>query len=378
MHNQTLPIGCAPHSRSLFRRTFGTTAGATVTTTVIRLLATALIFLPCAALYAQTQPQTQAPTQASVSADPAPPVEAAAAAALATPVAATASSDSDTPVLHPRGEEAMHIGVGDLVEVRVFDTPELSTKIRVAANGSIDLPAAGATQVAGMTPQQASEAIEKHLRDAQIMKDPHVTVFVTDYATQSVSVLGEVKLPGNYLLLGSHSLYSALSAAGGTTQTAGSTIVITHQADPTHPETIQVNSANYSQAQRLTEIKAGDTVFVSRDERIYVIGDVFHPGEFPIQSGQKLSILAAVALAQGTNPTAAVSRASILRKTDTGQTVIPVDLKRVAENHAENQYLLPNDVLVIPRDRKRAFWDATLPGLTGAVAGSSLAALILR
>lgn len=370
MHKQTFPIGCAPHSRSLFRRNFGTTAR----TTVIRLLATALILLPGAALSAQTE----ASTQASVAADAAPPVDAAAVAALATPIAPAPPSDAADPVLHPRGEQTLRIGIGDLVEVRVFDTPELSTKIRVSASGSIDLPAAGSTRIVGMTPQQASDAIEKHLRDAQIMKDPHVTVFVTDYATQSVSVLGEVKLPGNYLLLGSHSLYSALSAAGGTTPTAGSTIVITHQADPTHPETIQVNSPNYSEVQRLTEIKAGDTVFVSRDDRVYVIGDVLHPGEFPIQSGQKLSVLAAIALAQGTNPSAAVSRATILRKTDTGQTAIPIDLKRVAENHAENQYLMPNDILVIPRDRKRAFWDATLPGLTGAVAGSSLAAFILR
>jgi polysaccharide export outer membrane protein len=289
------------------------------------------------------------------------------------------SADSSTPALHPRAaDETLRIGVGDLVDVRVFDTPELSSRQRVAANGTIDLPAAGSTRVAGMTPQEASMEIEKQLRDAQIMKDPHVSLFITDYATQSVSVLGEVRTPGNYLLLGSHSLYSALSAAGGTSERAGSTIVVTHQSDPSHPDTIRVNSPNYSEVQRLTEIRAGDTVFVSRDDRIYVIGDVMRPGEFPIPSGQQMSVLGAIALASGINPTAAVKRASILRKTDAGQTVIPLDIKRISENHAENQYLLPNDILVIPRDGQKAFWQATLPGLTGAVAGSTIAAAILR
>jgi polysaccharide export outer membrane protein len=339
MHNQTLPIGCAPRSSAR-------------SSSMIRSLLLALLLLPCASVAARAQAPTTAP--------------------------APVPADAPTPVLHPRGgEETLRIGIGDLVEVRVFDTPELSSKLRVGANGAIELPAAGSIPIAGLTPVGAGAAIEKYLRDAQIMKDPRVTVFVTDYASQSVSVLGEVKNPGNYLLLGSHSLYSALSAAGGTNDKAGAAIVITHQSDPTHPETIKVNSPNYSEVQRLTEIKAGDVVFVSRNDRIYVIGDVLHPGEFPIQSGQQLSVLAAVALAEGTNPTAAVNHVSILRKTETGQTIIPVDLKRVAENRADNQYLEPDDVVIVPRDRGRAFWDATLPGLTGAAVGSAIAALIL-
>jgi polysaccharide biosynthesis/export protein len=337
MYNQISPITCVP--RSSFCSSVGSIR--------LLLLVLSLLCLTRVSLHAQSQ--------------------------------SAASADSSTPSLHPRAaDETLRIGVGDLVDVRVFDTPELSSRQRVAANGTVDLPAAGSTRIVGMTPQEASLEIEKQLRDAQIMKDPHVTLFITDYATQSVSVLGEVKNPGNYLLLGSHSLYSALSAAGGTSERAGSTIVVTHQSDPSHPDTIRVNSPNYSEVQRLTEIRAGDTFFVSRDDRIYVIGDVMRPGEFPIPSGQQMSVLGAIALAQGTNPTAAVKRASIIRKTETGQIAIPLDIKRISQNHAENQYLLPNDILVIPRDGQKAFWDATLPGLTGAVAGSTIAAAILR
>ena len=279
--------------------------------------------------------------------------------------------------LNTQAEDTLHLGVGDLVEVRVFDTPEFSSKLRINTEGALDMAVVGSTPVAGLTPQEAASALEKHLKDAKIMVDPRVTIFVADYATQDISVLGEVKNPGNYLLLGPHSLYSAISAAGGTSPKAGATIVITHQADPTHPQTIHVDSPNYSEVQRLAEVRPGDVVFVSRADSVYVIGDVLRPGEFPIQNGRRMDVVNAVALAEGTNPTAAVSKAFILRKTATGAETIPVDLTRITRNSEPDQILHPDDVVVIPRSRSRAFLDATLPGLTGAVAGSALAALIL-
>ena len=282
------------------------------------------------------------------------------------------------PMLHSRQEGALRIGIGDMVQVSVFDTPELSAKLRVNADGAVELPVAGSTAVTGLTPQEAAEAIAKHLREAQIMTDPRVTVSIADYATQEISVLGEVKNPGNYLLLGPHSLYNALSAAGGTNEKAGGDIVITHIADPQNPETIPVDSPNYSKLQRLTSVSAGDVIFVSRAGSVYVLGDVVRPGEFAIAGGKRLTVLEAIALAQGTNSSAALTRASIIRKTGDGAKIIPVDLKRMTEKPTGDQMMLyAEDVVVVPRNRGRAFIDATLPGLTGSVAGSAIAAMIL-
>ena len=282
------------------------------------------------------------------------------------------------PVLHSRLEGSLRIGVGDMVQVNVFDTPELSAKLRVNADGAVELPVAGSTAVTGLTPQEAAEAIAKHLREAQIMTDPRVTVSIADYATQEISVLGEVKNPGNYLLLGPHSLYNALSAAGGTNEKAGGDIVITHIADPQNPETIPVDSPNYSKLQRLTSVSAGDVIFVSRAGSVYVLGDVVRPGEFAIAGGKRLTVLEAIALAQGTNSSAALTRASIIRKTGDGAKIIPVDLKRMTEKPTGDQMMLyAEDVVVVPRNRGRAFIDATLPGLTGSMAGSAIAAMIL-
>lgn len=281
------------------------------------------------------------------------------------------------PVLHSRHEGALQIGVGDLVQVSVFETPELSAKLRVNTDGTVELPVAGGTAIAGLTPQEAAEAIAKRLREAQIMTNPRITVTIADYATQEISVLGEVKTPGNYLLLGPHSLYNALSAAGGTTEKAGGDIVITHVTDPQNPETIPVDSPNYSALQRLTNVTAGDVIFVSRAGSVYVLGDVARPGEFAIAGGKRLTVLEAIALAQGTNSAAALTRAAIIRKTGDGAQIIHIDLKRMAQKADEDKMLMAEDIVVVPRSKGKAFVDATLPALTASAVGSALAALIL-
>jgi polysaccharide export outer membrane protein len=119
-------------------------------------------------------------------------------------------------------------------------------------------------------------------------------------------------------------------------------------------------------------------VVVSRAETIYVVGDVGHPGEYFIQNGQKLSVLNAIALAQGVNPTARGSKASIVRKTATGAETIPVNLNKIAKVNGENLILRPADVLVVPRSGTKSFLNVVLPGVTGAVAGSVAAAIVLR
>ena len=121
----------------------------------------------------------------------------------------------------PGPPHALRINSGDLLDIGVFDTPELSEKLRVDEFGQITLPVAGVMKVAGMTAEEAADAIEAKLRSTDVMKAPHVTVFISEFATQGVTVTGEVKSPGIYPLLGSHGLVDMLTAAGGTTQSAG-------------------------------------------------------------------------------------------------------------------------------------------------------------
>jgi polysaccharide biosynthesis/export protein len=272
----------------------------------------------------------------------------------------------------------LRLAPGDLVDVEVFDTPELSGKLRIGSGGDIDLPVAGKLTVAGLTPIEADAAIESFLRTRQIMLDPHVTTLVTDYPTESVSILGEVMKPGSYLLLGQHSLYEALSQAGGFTERQGATVVITHRSDATHPLTIPVDSPNYSPALQKTVLEAGDVVVVSRADSIFVVGDVQRGGEYPMVAGVRLKALDALALAMGANHTAKINKASILRETNGVVQAIPIDLKMVEENRAPDVILQARDVLVIPHSGWKQFLDYALPSVTGALAGAAGAAAIYR
>ena len=271
------------------------------------------------------------------------------------------------------------LDAGDAIDLEVFDTPELSAvKARVGEDGIVKLPVVGDINVQGLTPLEASKSIEDHLRDAKIMLDPHVTVLVTEYATQGVRVLGQVKNPGSYVLLGSHSIYDALAAAGGVNAQQGSSIVITHKSDPAHPEIVYVDSPDYSGEERLKQALPGDVIVVSRAGAIFVVGDVAHPGQYSIDNGQPLTVLQAVALAQGMNKTAKSANARILRKTNDGATLIPVNIDQMEKNKAVNIALQPADILIIPRSGVKAFIDYALPYAAGTFIGASVAAAVVR
>ncbi len=296
------------------------------------------------------------------------------------------SAGAQTPTLQNRepaapstNPAAIRLTAGDMINLSVFDTPELSaSKLRVEQDGTIDAPVLGSVPVAGLTTTEASRLLAAKLRDEHIMQDARVTILISEYASGGISVLGEVNKPGQYVLLGAPTLYAALAAAGGTTNKQGSTITITRRRDPENPVTLAVNAPNYSRLQAETLLEAGDLVTVSTAKVIYVVGDVGHPGEFPMSNGTALNVLRAIALAQGTNQTAAVKKASIVRDAGTRVETIPIDLDKVAKNEQPDPSLEPGDIVVVPRSGGKAFMQYALPAAAGSAAGAVAAALIYR
>src|SRR5690242_18030466 len=125
-----------------------------------------------------------------------------------------------------RASPDMVIGPGDLIEVAVFDAPELAAVGRVTNSGDFSYPLLGSVQVLGKTAAEVSAAIATGLRDNSYVLDPRVSVTVREYATQGVSVMGEVHRPGTYPLLGTHTLLDVVSAAGGLTTIASGVIAL--------------------------------------------------------------------------------------------------------------------------------------------------------
>lgn len=243
---------------------------------------------------------------------------------------------------------ALRISAGDLIDINVFDTAELSAKLRVDERGDITVPLAGTLHVAGLTAEEAAHAIEVRFRETNILKDPHVSVTVLEYATQGVTVLGEVRNPGVYPLLGAHGLLDLISAAGGVTPNAGPTVTVTHRADPEHPVVVDLDNKSGHNTAFHAGISPGDTIMVSQAGIVYVVGAVTRPGGFLIQRKDRLTVLQAIALAQGTNRTAALNQAKLIRTTTTGRQELPVPLKKILANHAPDELLADGDILFVP------------------------------
>ena len=249
------------------------------------------------------------------------------------------------------GHEKTHelnIGAGDLLDVSIFDSAELSTKARVDTDGNLALPVGGLVHVAGLNAEAAATAVEKKLRDEDIVKEPHATVFIIEYATQGVSVLGEVNKPGVYPLLGSHGLLDLISAAGGSTPNAAKAVTITHREDPGHPVIVQLESRPGSIENFNPDIQPGDTIVVARAGLVYVVGDVVKPGGFLIENNDRLTVIEAIALAQGINHTALLNSSKLIRKTATGREELPMPLSRILANKAPDVALEDGDILFVP------------------------------
>jgi polysaccharide export outer membrane protein len=241
---------------------------------------------------------------------------------------------------------AAQIASGDLVEITVFDTPELSQKARVDNNGHIELMVGGNLWVAGLTSTEAALAIEARLRDARVLRNPHVTLNVLESASQTVTVLGEVKNPGSYPVWGEQRVAEAIAAAGGLTQNASHTATLTHRSSSAS-ETIELDGAAQSQSRADIVLLAGDRLVVGRAGIVYVLGDVGKPGGFVLDDRAPITVLQGLALAQGMNRTAN-QRGSLIHQTAQGPQQEALDFKKILGNQATDPTLHDGDIVYVP------------------------------
>ncbi len=270
----------------------------------------------------------------------------------------------------------IQIGAGDLINVIVFETPELSTSVRVNQNGEANLPVLGMVQLAGLSANDASRVIETAYKTHGLLLDPHVSVFVAEYASQGASVMGEVRAPGVYPTLGSRRLMDMLSLAGGVAPTAGKVASIIHHGDPTHPIQIALQPTPASlHAQENPVIEPGDTIVVAKSGVVYVIGDVLRPGGILVDNNERLSVIEALSLAGGMNKTAALSKTKIVRKLPTGREEVDLDLKHVLYGKQADVLISDGDILFVPSSVGKT---VLYRGIEAAIGLSTSYALFVR
>lgn len=264
----------------------------------------------------------------------------------------------------------MKLGPGDLVEIGVFDSPDLTVRARVNSSGTISFPLLGALAVGGLTPEETQKSIEEQLADKDLVKNPQVSVFVLEYANQAVYVLGEVNRPGAYPVMGSHRLFDFISAAGGLTNRAGRSITITSRG-ANSPKTVHIAHDPDFKAGN-PEVEVGDTIYIGQAGLVYVVGDVQHPGGFLMDSGEKLTVMQALALAQGARPTAALGKARLVRTTDQGRDEIPLDLGKIFASQANDIQLQDQDIVYVPNSAARSGLRRALEAAVQAAVGVTI------
>jgi len=258
----------------------------------------------------------------------------------------------------PDQSALVKLGPGDLIEVNVYNVPELTSKVRVSNSGEIYLPLIDYVHVEGLTQEEAQTLLEKRYTDGGFVRNPHVTIFVDEASSQGVTVLGEVAKAGIYPDVADRKLYEVISEAGGFTNSASRKIAVIrrNQVDP-----IRIDLPR-NLADDLTgniDIMPGDTITVPRAPIIYVVGDVGRPSGLLVDNGS-LTVLQALALAGGANRTAKMGGARIIRKTSAGMTETPVHIKQMLEAKTPDVTLQADDILFVPISAGRVAADRSL------------------
>jgi polysaccharide export outer membrane protein len=262
--------------------------------------------------------------------------------ALAGAQAATATGDRLNYVVGPE----------DVLTVTVFNEPALSGKFRVEHDGEFSYPFVGRVKAAGRTVQGVADLLKIRLADGYL-RHPQVTVDVDQFRSQSVFVMGEVRTPGKYVLSGPVTLLDALATAGATTDAAGVEVLILHPKDPvagspTLPDqrdaevtTVNLREIQDGRLSRNVTIRDGDTVFVPKAERFFVVGQVRNAGPYVLE--RNMTVLQAISTAGGISERGSNRRLRIVRIVGNKRTEFdakPTDLVQPGDTIVVRQRLL--------------------------------------
>ena len=243
---------------------------------------------------------------------------------------------------------------GDTVEVFFWDFPEgAQQRLTVAPDGTLFVPYAGSVKVAGLAPEEAQQAIIDALKNKKVVNSPQVSLTVVSARNLQVLVMGQVTLPHPIQLFAPAPLSMILNQAGGFTQNASYHVLIAHK-DGSPPTDVELDRT-MSNLRGLNEIVSpGDIVSVAQAGSFYALGEVNHPGIFPITGSQHPTLLQALSVAGGPTLYAGLSRARILRVMKDGtREEIDIDLAKLHDGKVADPLIQTDDILYVPRSYLR-------------------------
>ena len=261
------------------------------------------------------------------------------------------------------------LGQGDRLSIRVFGADDWPDRpIDVSAEGDIVAPLVGRVSVQGMSVRDLEAELTKQY--AKFFKNPEVSVTVTDFRSQPVTVVGSVNTPGVVQLRRPTRLMEVISQAGGLKADAGDKIIVSRRVPGstslTNPGQPRYENQEFDLHKIIDGqdpaanvlVQANDLITVPKARMVYVVGEIGRPGGYVLDGhGGTISVLQVLALAGGTTRTARTGDSRILRPADdnsTKRTEEKIDLKKILSNKAPDVQLRADDILFVPNSAAKS------------------------
>ena len=235
------------------------------------------------------------------------------------------------------------VGEDDVITVTVYNQPQLSTKVRVSGDGTIILPLLGPIRVKGLNVLEISKKLTELYADGYLVA-PQVSVFIDEFSSKKATILGMVKHPGHYAIRQHTSLLEFISMAGGLTDDAGATAILTRRpssGETGDVETVQIDIARLIEKGETSQniaIRHGDSIYIPKMEVVYINGEVRKPDKYKYEKGT--TVIMAITLASGFTDKASPGNIKIIRKIN-GEDVV------ITKTNMDEP-VLPNDIIVVP------------------------------
>ena len=219
---------------------------------------------------------------------------------------------------------------------------------RVTDAGDVPVQGIGNVRVVNMSPAEAATAIHDRYVSSHFLNHPQVAVVVDQYATQEVTLIGEVKTPGAYPIATPRPILDVIALGGGLTEFADREVLVERHGDQTNPVRYNVSNNGQQALKDQVLVNPGDTVVVAKAGIVYVLGDVNRPGGYAMTSNNEsqMSLLEALANAGGAAKTAKLGQARLLRKSDHTETKISIG--DIQKGKKADFAMAPGDILYVP------------------------------
>jgi polysaccharide export outer membrane protein len=275
-------------------------------------------------------------------------------AATPTAPAASAPAENTSPMgsqsmLYPGEDFRLH--PGDLISVSAFMQPDYQSTVRIAQNGTVQLPFIGSVPIEGLTVKSAQILIADRLRTGQFYRDPEIVIRVLDTVNGSIMVTGEMH--ATIPVSTERSLKDVLLTAGGLPANASHTVKIVRQgvADPI---VVNLGTDLASSTTADIEVHPHDIIQITRASVVYVLGAFQRQGAVALDQASPLTLLQCAALSGGINFEGQYNDLRLIRTVGTDRKVIEVDIKKVRDGKAKDPILQANDIVFLPTNQMKA------------------------